>query len=86
MTKGNTPEQDLTNVEDVRTGTSVTTIRRALANHLLYTQGRFPEVATKHDIFMAAAYTIRDRLVHRWINSVETFLNKQARVVCYLSA
>jgi starch phosphorylase len=35
---------------------------------------------------MALAYTIRDRLLHRWINSVETFFNKKSRVVCYLSA
>jgi glycogen phosphorylase len=73
-------------VEDDRTGTSVETLRRAMADHLFYSLGRFPEVATKHDLYMAVAYTVRDRLLHRWINTIETYLKQNVRVVCYLSA
>ncbi len=35
---------------------------------------------------MALAYTIRDRLLQRWLNTFQTYLNCDNRVVCYLSA
>jgi starch phosphorylase len=36
---------------------------------------------------MALAYTVRDRQLHRWINTIETYLKqKEPKVVCYLSA
>ncbi|MFA6212232.1 MAG: glycogen/starch/alpha-glucan phosphorylase [Candidatus Obscuribacterales bacterium] len=73
-------------IEDDRTGTSIETLRRAMADHLFYTQGRFPEVATKHDLYMALSFTVRDRLLHRWINTVETYFKEKVRIVCYLSA
>lgn len=73
-------------IEDDRTGLSVETLRRAVADNLFYLQGKFPEIATKHDFYMALAYTVRDRLVQRWINSTETYMKQDVRVVCYLSA
>jgi starch phosphorylase len=30
--------------------------------------------------------TVRDRLLHRWINTVETYFKEKVRIVCYLSA
>jgi glycogen phosphorylase len=74
-------------VEDDRTGLSVETLRRALADNLFYVQGKFREIATKNDLYMALAYTVRDRLLRRWINTTETYAKqKQSKVVCYLSA
>ena len=35
---------------------------------------------------MALAYTIRDRLLHRWINTTQTYVDEDVRVVCYFSA
>ena len=35
---------------------------------------------------MAAAYTVRDRILARWIKSAQTYKDSQARTVCYLSA
>ena len=35
---------------------------------------------------MALAYTVRDRLLHRWVKTVETWLHKETKIVCYLSA
>ncbi|AIE72612.1 MULTISPECIES: glycogen/starch/alpha-glucan phosphorylase [unclassified Synechocystis] len=76
----------LIQVEDDRTGLSVETLKRALADNLFYLQGKFPGIATKHDVYMALAYTIRDRLLQRWLNTFQTYLNCDNRVVCYLSA
>jgi starch phosphorylase len=74
-------------VEDDRTGLSVATLRRALADNLFYIQGKFRKIATKNDLYMALAYTVRDRLLQRWINTIETYIRqKQPKVVCYLSA
>ncbi|MGK7915870.1 MAG: glycogen/starch/alpha-glucan phosphorylase [Prochloraceae cyanobacterium] len=73
-------------VEDDRTGLSLETLRRALADNLFYIQGKFPGFATKNDYYMALAYTVRDRLLQRWINTVQTYSNKEVKIVCYLSA
>src|SRR5258708_15049706 len=82
----NTPS-DSAGVEDDRTGLSVETLRRALAENLFYVQGKFRAIATKNDLYMALAYTVRDRLLQRWINTLETYIKqKQPKVVCYLSA
>ena len=73
--------------EDDRTGLTIDTIKRALAENLFYAQGKFPAIATKNDFYMALAYTVRDRQLHRWINTIETYLNqKEPKVVCYFSA
>jgi starch phosphorylase len=73
-------------IEDDRTGIDVETLKRAFADNLFYIQGKFPEIATKNDLYMALAYTVRDRLLHRWLNTTETYLKQNVKVVCYLSA
>ena len=73
-------------VEDDRTGTSQETLRRAVLDNLFYIQGKFPEIATRNDYYMALAYTVRDRLLYHWAKTVETWLQKDVKIVCYLSA
>ncbi|MGF1535063.1 MAG: glycogen/starch/alpha-glucan phosphorylase [Elainellaceae cyanobacterium] len=73
-------------VEDDRTGLSLETLRRALADNLFYVQGKFPSIATQNDYYMALAYTVRDRLLNRWLHTIETYLNEDVRLVAYLSA
>jgi starch phosphorylase len=81
------PQPQNSGIEDDRTGLSVATLRRALADNLFYVQGKFRQIATKNDFYMALAYTARDRLLHRWINTIETYLKQpKAKIVCYLSA
>ncbi len=70
----------------MRTGLGVGSIRQSFLENLFYLMGRFPEVATPHDLYMALAYTVRDRLLLRWVNSSATYLQTRARTVCYLSA
>ena len=65
-------------IEDDRTGLGVSVLRRAFADNLFYVQGKFPKIATKNDLYMALAYTVRDRLLHRWINTTETYLKDRA--------
>lgn len=73
-------------VEDDRTGTSLETLKRAIMDNLFYLQARFPSVASRNDFYMALSYTVRDRLLQRWISSAETYLQQGSRTVCYFSA
>jgi len=73
--------------EHSRTGLSREALRRGFLDHLFYTQGRVPEIATPNDLYMSLAYTVRDRLLDRWTASVENYLHDpELRVVSYLSA
>ena len=73
-------------VEDDRTGLSTETLRRAFLDNLFYVQGKFPQLASKNDYYLALAYTVRDRLLQRWLGSAATYTQQGARTVCYLSA
>ncbi|MCG6967974.1 MAG: glycogen/starch/alpha-glucan phosphorylase [Chromatiaceae bacterium] len=72
--------------ERTRTGRSVGALKRAILDNLFYVQGRFPDVATENDWYLALAYTVRDRMLHRWLATTQTYKQTQARTVCYLSA
>jgi glycogen phosphorylase len=73
-------------IQDDRTGLSVETLTRAILDNLFYLQAKNFRLATKHDWYMALAYTVRDRIIHRWIATMETCFRRDTKVVCYLSA
>ncbi|OLP19945.1 glycogen phosphorylase [Leptolyngbya sp. 'hensonii'] len=73
-------------IEDDRTGINVETLKRAFLDNLFYIQAKFPKISTKNDYYMALAYTVRDRLLNRWLNTTQTYLEKAPRMVAYLSA
>ena len=72
--------------QSARTGLGVEAIKRGFVDNLFYIQARFPAVATKNDYYRALAYTVRDRLLARWIKTSESYKNRASRTVCYLSA
>ena len=80
------PNCPTVDIEDDRTGLSVDTLRRAMADNLFYIQGKWPEVASTNDCYLALAYTVRDRMMQRWLGSIRTYLKPEVRVVTYLSA
>ncbi|MFM7426595.1 MAG: glycogen/starch/alpha-glucan phosphorylase [Elainella sp.] len=86
QTIDNPHNRDVVQVEDDRTGLSIETLRRAMADNLQYIQGRFQAGATLNDLYMALAYTVRDRLLGRWLATQQTYLKPETRIVCYLSA
>ncbi len=69
-----------------RVGLTKEDLKRAFIDSILYDLARFPGRATPLDCYLAVARAIRDRMVHRWTHSMETYLDQDARVVCYLSA
>ncbi|WP_225913812.1 glycogen/starch/alpha-glucan phosphorylase [Leptolyngbya ohadii] len=73
-------------VEDDRTGMTIPALKRALADNLYYLQGKDETFATLYDYYMALAYTVRDRLIHRRIKTAQAYFQKDSKVVYYLSA
>jgi starch phosphorylase len=72
--------------EHTRTGLSKESLKNAFIDNLFYVQGRFREVATTNDLYLAAAFTVRDRLLERWLKTAQAYKATSARTVCYLSA
>lgn len=61
-------------------------LKRAFAYNIFYKQGVTTKTARINDYYLAIAYTLRDRMQHLFINSVEALLEKESKIVCYLSA
>src|SRR5215471_5728477 len=80
--KSRPPEE----VGDVRTGLDVEALKQAFRDNLFYIQGRHPTTATRNDLYMAVAYSVRDRLLQRFITSLDKLLQQDVRAICYLSA
>ncbi len=73
-------------IDELRTGLNVEALKRAFVDNLFCVQGRSLAAATRNDCYMALAYTVRDRLLARWIRTRDTYFERDARMVCYLSA
>ena len=73
---------------NVRTGLGADAIATALIENLHCLQGKPPQYATRNDWYMALAYTVRDRMMARYVATVEsiTRTNTAAKAVAYLSA
>lgn len=55
------------------------------AEHLKYTLGADHYNATRRDLFMALAYTVRDRIMHQWIKTKQIHFEKGVKRAYYLS-
>src|ERR1700742_1365480 len=70
----------------IRTGLAVDEIKQAFRDNLVCGMGRLEAVATKHDLYLALALTVRDRLFHHSAASIENYGGASTRSVAYLSA
>ena len=77
-----------TRAEPLRTATSAEAIAEALVENLCCLQGKRPEYATRNDWYTALAYTIRDRLLHRTMTTLDSVVRSDTprKAVAYLSA
>ncbi len=73
-------------VADDRVSLNKDAFKHAFLDNLFYVQGKTPALATKRDYYMALAYTVRDRMLHRWISTTATYTQQGSRTVAYLSA
>src|ERR1700751_4911422 len=70
----------------IRTGISTENLQQAFRDNLGHALGKREQVATKHDLYFALALTVRDRVLQRTVESLETYGGANARRVAYLSA
>jgi starch phosphorylase len=70
----------------VRTGLGQEAIAAAIADYLHYQQGVSSRDASRHDLYMALALTVRDRLLDRYLKTIDAVLDSRVKVVAYLSA
>ncbi|HVK83143.1 MAG TPA: glycogen/starch/alpha-glucan phosphorylase [Kofleriaceae bacterium] len=61
-------------------------LARDLLSKLYVELAKFPGVTTTNDHYLALAYTVRDRLMHRWVTTARAALENKTRTVIYLSA
>ncbi|HEX4023263.1 MAG TPA: glycogen/starch/alpha-glucan family phosphorylase, partial [Steroidobacteraceae bacterium] len=61
-------------------------LKQAFIDNLYYIQGKFPALATRKDYYLALAYTVRDRMMQRWISTAAAYTAHGSRTVAYLSA
>jgi glycogen phosphorylase len=71
---------------NIRVGLTASEIKQAFRDNLRCGLGRLERFATKHDLYVALALTVRDRLLERTVESVQTYGGADARRVAYLSA
>ena len=68
-----------------RTATDVEALKRAFAEHLQYSQAKDEHTATALDRYFAVANVVRDRMMHRWIQTQQAYYREDAKRVYYLS-
>ncbi len=76
------PEKETANKPQDR----INKLKRAFAYNVFYKQGVPARHASLNDYYLAVSQTLRDRMQHLFINSVEALLDKESKIVCYLSA
>src|SRR6202035_4985713 len=61
-------------------------LKNAFLDNLFYVQGKSPSIATRSDYCQTIAITLRDRVLHRWIATSETYHRQGSRTLAYISA
>jgi len=60
-------------------------LRHSLSNRLIYSLGKDPITATHRDWFHTTAYAVRERLIERWMETMRSYYESDAKRVYYFS-
>jgi glycogen phosphorylase len=63
----------------------LTSIKQALNNHLVFSSFKTDETATVRDWYDAAAHTVRDHVVERWVRTASAYNDEDPKRIYYLS-
>ena len=69
-----------------RAGTSAEEIAVSFKNHMVHTVGRPLENSTELEKYHGLSAVVRDRLMDQWLETIDSYLKRDVRVVAYLSA
>ena len=81
-----TAKSGISSDRDVHFGLDAESIKHDFLKKLFTHQAKFREVATPNDNYLALSFTVRDRLLHRYIHTSHTYFAQAVRTVAYLSA
>lgn len=68
-----------------RTGLDADSVFAGMTEHLFFTLGKLAPTASQHDLYMALSYAVRDRLMTRYLASIEAIRAHPSKIVAYLS-
>jgi len=66
-------------------GNDSDSLKRSLSNRLIFSMGKDPITATHRDWFHTTAYSVRERLIERWMETMRSYYESDAKRVYYLS-
>ncbi len=69
-----------------RAGLDAEGVFDGMTEHLFFTIGKLAPTASRHDLYMALSYAVRDRLMTRYLASLEAIRARPQKTVAYLSA
>ncbi len=72
--------------EHARVGMEPDALRQAVLDHLYYTCATDRESASMNELYTAMAHAMRDRLLHRWLETRRTYRAQDVKRAYYLSA
>ena len=83
--KKSVPKKKLTPSTNDFQGRDVESLQLSFVNHLEYSCAKDEYSATDLDLFKSLAYTARDRLIERWVETQQSYYDQDAKRVYYLS-
>lgn len=86
LTRDNEQQQRDTLAGENRAGTTAEEIAVSFRNHMTHSVGRPLEWSSLVDKYHALSVVVRDRLMDQWLETIETYRQKDVRVLAYLSA
>ena len=63
---------------------SFKTLKQSVLHHICFTLGNDPGKPSKYAAFMGLAYSVRDRLIERWIKTQRALYDTLAKRVYFL--
>ncbi|HSF71805.1 MAG TPA: glycogen phosphorylase, partial [Methylotenera sp.] len=63
----------------------LTPVKQALQNHLVFSCFKTDKAATTRDWYQAAAFTVRDHVVERWVETANNYYEQDPKRIYYLS-
>ena len=73
-------------IDPERAGLDADAVFDGMTEHLFFTLGKLASSASRHDLYMALSYAVRDRLMTRFLASREAIRTRPQKTVAYLSA
>lgn len=73
------------NVPNKSLAVDAQTLKNAMTQHLNYTMAKDQYTATRRDIYISLAYSVRDLMIKGWLESQRAYYDKDAKRIYYLS-